>query len=93
MSAAGVPGFSKPYLDAWLKRTSKALAGSGKLSELALILAGEGDLDPAAWRSRLQRILAREEEPCFELLMRVDSFLAKPAKGKGGGGQSADLFG
>jgi len=93
MSADGIPGFSKPYLDAWLKRTAKALAGSGKLSELALILAREGEVDPADWRSRLQRILAREEEPCFELLIRVDSVLAKPTKQEEGGSQPADLFG
>ena len=45
------------------------------------------------WRSRLLRILAREEEPCFELLMKIDSVLAKPAKPKSDGSQSSDLFG
>lgn len=92
MSTDGIPGFSKPYLDTWLKRTEKALAGSGKLSQLALILAQEDEADPVAWRSRLQRILAREEEPCFELLMRIDSVLAKPAKQSIRGFQSEDLF-
>lgn len=92
MSAGGIPGISKPYLDAWLKRTGKALAGSGKLSELAIILSADDHADHEAWRSRLQRILARQEEPCFELLMKVDSVLAKPAKAEECDTQSDDLF-
>lgn len=85
-------GVSKPYLDTWIKRTGKALAGSGKLTELAIILAREGETDAAAWRAKLQRILEREEDPCFELLTKVDSVLARPAKISGHGSDSGDLF-
>ncbi|MBG7607076.1 MAG: hypothetical protein IZT59_03465 [Verrucomicrobia bacterium] len=85
-------GITKPYLDAWLKRTAKALAGSGKLSELSLILARDGEMDAAAWRSRMQRILERVEEPSFELLTKVDSVLARPAKPVGDGAETRDLF-
>ncbi len=85
-------GISKPYLDTWLKRTAKALAGSGKLTELSLILAKDGETDAAAWRSRLQRILDREEDPGFELLTMVDSVLARPAKPVGNDDGAVDLF-
>lgn len=85
-------GISKPYLDAWLKRTAKALAGSGKLSELCLILANEGEEDAVAWRSRMQRILDREEEPCFEILTKTDSILARPARTATNMVESGDLF-
>lgn len=89
MAAAGI---SKPYLDAWLRRAAKALAGSGKLSELALILAGDGEMDAVAWRARMKRILDREEEPGFELLTKIDSVLARPAKSTGNGAEAGDLF-
>jgi len=85
-------GISRPYLAAWLKRTAKALAGSGKLSELSVILAKEGEADAAAWRSRMQRILDRDEEPCFELLTKVDSVLARPARVATNTVESWDLF-
>lgn len=85
-------GISKPYLDVWLRRTAKALAGSGKLSELALILAGDGEMDAVAWRARMQRILDREEEPGFELLTKIDSVLARPAKNGCNGADAGDLF-
>ncbi len=73
-------GFTKPYLAAWLKRTKRELAGSGKLSELALILSMEDETDRDAWRSRLRMILEGDEEPGFDLLTRIDSILARPAR-------------
>lgn len=73
-------GFSKPYLSAWLKRTKRELAGSGKLSEIALILSKEDETSSDAWRSRLQMILEGDEEPGFDLLTRIDSILARPAR-------------
>jgi len=85
-------GISRPYLDAWLKRTAKALAGSGKLSELCLILAKEGGEDAVVWRLRMQRILDRDEEPCFELLTKIDSVLARPARTTANPLESGDLF-
>ena len=87
-----VGGISKPYLDTWLKRTAKVLAGSGKLTELSLILAKDGEMDAASWRSRMQRVLDSEEDPSFELLTKVDSVLARPAKPVGDNDEAGDLF-
>lgn len=74
--------FSKPFLETWLRRTRKQLAGSGRLSELVLILSreevpGEEVLTQEQWRARLQEILAGEIEPDLELLTKLDSLLAK----------------
>ena len=85
-------GKQKPYLAAWLKRTGRELASSGKVSELALILAGRTGSGADEWRERLRRILAREEEPGLDLLTEIDSILARPAKGNPVATRQADLF-
>jgi hypothetical protein len=69
-------GISKPYLEAWLKRTRKQLMASGRLSELVLILSKAGDFTQGEWRTKLQRILNGDEKPGFEIITRVDSALA-----------------
>lgn len=86
-------GFSKPYLNAWLKRTRKQLAASGKLSELVLILSKNGGQDESVWRNRLQSILDGEEEPSFDVLTEIDSVLARPGKTGETRDQGAGLFG
>jgi hypothetical protein len=70
----------KPYLDAWLRRTGRELAASGRLSEAALILSRKKGGDAVEWTERLRRILAREEDPGFEMLTEIDSILARPSK-------------
>ena len=36
----------RPYFDAWLRRTNRRFAGSGRLSQAAMVLAGEnGGID------------------------------------------------
>lgn len=85
-------GKRKPYLDAWLKRTGRELGSSGKLSELALVLAGRTGSGADEWREWLRRILAREEEPGLDLLTEIDSILARPAKGNPMATPEPDLF-
>lgn len=70
----------KPYLEAWLRRTGRALSASGRLSEVALILSRKKGGDTGVWAVRLRRILGREEDPGFELLTEIDAILARPAK-------------
>ena len=89
MSIGGIP---KPYLETWLRRTRKQLSVSGRLTELTLILAGEGEASQEVWRSRLQGILDGDEEPGLELLTKLDSLLAKPAKKSDGHNPHAELF-
>jgi len=82
LCAMGHDRLSKPFLETWLRRTKKQLAGSGRISELALILAREGAIegeamDQSQWRVKLQEILEGEIEPSLELLTKLDSLLAK----------------
>lgn len=70
----------RPYLESWLRRARKQLAGSGRLSELALILSREEGNTPAHWSSLIRGILEEETTPSLDLLMRIDSVLAKPVQ-------------
>lgn len=82
----------KPYLEAWLRRTGRELSASGRLSEAALILSRKKGGEASEWAERLRRILAREEEPGFELLTEIDTLLARPARGGTPRSFGADLF-
>jgi hypothetical protein len=82
----------KPYLEAWLRRTGKELSASGRLSEIALILSQKKGGDPSEWVDRIRRILARLDEPSFELLTEIDSLLVRPTKQKCPEVPDADLF-
>ncbi len=83
----------KPYLEAWLRRTGRELSASGKLSEAALILSRKKGGEAGEWTDRLRRILAREDDPGFELLTEIDAILARPAKRESSGSPDAELFG
>lgn len=82
----------KPYLEAWLRRTGRELAASGRLSEVALILTRKKGGNPGEWADRLRRILAREEDPGFEILAEIDTILVRPAKSVSPDVIDADLF-
>ena len=89
MSAGGI---ARPYLEAWLTRTRKQLSASGRLTELALVLAGDGSATQKEWRSKLQEILDGKNEPSLELLTRIDSLLSRAVVKKHVSDSSADLF-
>ncbi|QTN34125.1 hypothetical protein HZ994_17975 [Akkermansiaceae bacterium] len=82
----------KPYLDAWLKRTGRELSVSGRLSELVLILSRKKGGDQDEWRERIQRIMSREQEPCFELLTEIDTLLARQGSKPPPATDDGDLF-
>ncbi len=73
----------RPYLESWLRRTRKQLAGSGRLSEIALILSREEGRTPAHWSTYLREVLEEETTPSLDLLTRIDALLARPAKADG----------
>ena len=74
----------RPYLESWLRRTRKQLAGSGRLSEVALILSREEGNTAAYWSSYIREILELEATPSLELLTKIDAILAKPVKAEEG---------
>ena len=72
----------KPYFDAWLRRTGRQFAVSGRLTEVAMALAAEEGGSVDEWRSRLRTLMQGDEIPSLDLLMRIDSLLAGPSKEK-----------
>ena len=66
----------RPYLEAWLRRTSKQFAVSGRLSQTAAVLAREEGGSTEEWAAMLRRILDGDEKPSIELLTRIDRILA-----------------
>lgn len=85
-------GRPKPYLESWLRRTRKQLSSSGRLSEIAFVLAEGDSKEQEAWRSRIQKILDGEIEPEMDLVMRIDSLLAKPSVSQNALEGHLDLF-
>lgn len=70
----------RPYFEAWLRRTGRQFAVSGRLSQTAAMLARENGGTPDEWRMRLRAILDGGEVPSIELLTRIDALLAGPSK-------------
>lgn len=67
----------RPYLDAWLRRTRKQFAISGRLSQTAWLLAGESGDSSEMWTVRLRNILEGNEQPSLELLTQIDAILSQ----------------
>jgi hypothetical protein len=68
----------RPYFDAWLRRMKRHFAASGRLSQTAVLLAGEYGESPDIWVKRLRALLDGGEPPSLELLTRIDALLAPP---------------
>jgi hypothetical protein len=75
-----MPPAPDPYETQWLPRTRRALAPSGRLSELSAILATETSRDRDEWARFLRRILDGEVKPDPELVFRIDGFLGRPVR-------------
>ena len=72
----------RPYFDAWLRRTGRQFAISGRLTQTAGALAAEQGGTVDEWRARLRTLLAGGEIPSLELLTRIDALLAGPSKSR-----------
>lgn len=75
-----MPDAPDPYDAKWLPRTRRALAVSGRLTELAAVLANETSRDRDAWVHFLRRILSGEVKADPELVFRIDGFLGGPVR-------------
>jgi hypothetical protein len=67
------------YYLKWLPKIRRALAPSGRLSELAHTLAGESGESTHDWHTRLRMILTGHELARPDLVFRIDRFLSRPA--------------
>ncbi|WP_264490237.1 hypothetical protein [Luteolibacter arcticus] len=72
----------RPYFESWLRRTRKQLAGSGRLSEIALILSRDDGRTLQDWSTYLREVLEKEVTPSLDLLTKIDAILAKPVRSK-----------
>lgn len=82
----------RPYLDAWLRRSGRQLAISGRLTQVAWALAAEQGGTVEEWRSQLRILLDGGLLPSLELLTRIDKLLAGGSKSKRDESQQALLF-
>lgn len=67
---------SRPYFDAWLRRTGRQLAASGRLTQVAMALAGDDGGSVEHWRRELRALLEGQRDPTLDLLTRIDGLLA-----------------
>jgi hypothetical protein len=82
----------KPYFDAWLRRTGRQFAASGRLTQIATALAAAEGGTVDEWRARLRLLLEGGEVPSLDLLTRIDALLAGPSKGDPGEETQPQLF-
>lgn len=82
----------RPYFDAWLRRTGRQFAVSGRLSQTAMALAAGDGGSVEEWRTRLKILLEGREMPSLDLLTRIDALLAGPAKAQATGNCQGLLF-
>lgn len=94
MQASGVTGpkNDRPYFDAWLRRTGRQFAVSGRLTQTAMALAAEDGGTVDEWRTRLRILLEGGEVPSLDLLTRIDALLAGPSKARPVADAQGSLF-
>jgi len=66
----------KPYFNAWLRRTRRQFAVSGRLSQTAFVLCREEGGTLENWCQRLRDLLNGGEVPSLDLLTRIDTILS-----------------
>lgn len=82
----------RPYFEAWLRRTGKQFAVSGRLTQTAMVLAAEDGETVDYWRSQLRVLLDGEEVPSLALLTRIDAILAGPTRPRPNSDSQGALF-
>jgi hypothetical protein len=74
------PLSATPYFDTWLRRTRKQLTTSGRLSQVAAVLAAQDGTTPKEWEENLRAMLDGQSTPGMEVLVRIDGLLAGTPK-------------
>jgi hypothetical protein len=82
----------RPYFEAWLRRTKRQFAVSGRLTQTATLLAAQGDGTTEEWVARLRIMMNDHEVPSIELLTRIDALLAGPSRPSSQTDSQASLF-
>ena len=79
-SGVFTPKPDRPYFDAWLRRTGRQFAVSGRLTQTAAALSHMEGGSVEDWRLRLRNLLDGGEVPSLDLLVRIDAILAGPSR-------------
>lgn len=87
-----IPKNDRPYFEAWLRRTGRQFAVSGRLTQTAMVLAAEEGGTVEEWRARLRTLMEGNEVPSLELLTRIDALLAGPSSARGDNDGQGSLF-
>lgn len=82
----------RPYFEAWLRRTKRQFAVSGRLTQTATLLAAQGDGTTEEWSARLRTMMSGREMPSIELLTRIDALLAGTSKTPANADSQPSLF-
>ena len=82
----------RPYFESWLRRTGRQLAVSGRLTQVATVLAAEAGGTVDDWRNRLRVLLDGDEVPSLDLLTRIDALLAAPTSKRNDDSAQGSLF-
>ena len=77
------PNIDRPYFEAWLRRTGRQFSVSGRLTQVAMVLAAEEGGTVDEWRAKLRTLLENKEVPSLDMLTRIDALLAGPSKSSG----------
>ncbi len=72
------PEADKSFYEAWLRRTRRQLSASGRLTQIATVLASDLGGTPDQWTARLREILDGSANPSLDLLIRIEGFLSTP---------------
>jgi hypothetical protein len=86
------PQNDRPYFEAWLRRTGRQLAVSGRLTQAAQVLAAKEGGSVEEWRTRLRALLDGGEVPSLDLLTKIDALLAGPSRNHGHDDRQGSLF-
>ena len=91
-SAVFTPNPDRPYFEAWLRRTGRQFAISGRLTQTAMVLAAESGGTKEEWCTRLRTLMEGNEVPSLDLLTRIDALLAGPSPTRGDDKSQGSLF-
>lgn len=82
----------RPYFEAWLRRTGRQFAVSGRLSQTALLLSRDEGGTHEEWCVRLRAFLDGGEIPSLDLLTKIDALLASPGRETKADASQGQLF-
>ena len=67
------------YLETWLRRTRRQLVGSGRMTQVAAMLAAQDGVPATQWEQMLRSILDGGSSPGIDVLTRIDAILSTPS--------------